>query len=300
MAKSPESAPESADLKSLDDLRAQIDEIDSQIHDLLMRRTEITAEVGRAKKRAQAQEVQFLRPGREAEVLRRLVARHQGDFPRVVLVHIWREIFAAATSQQGDFSVSVDVSGEAAGQAEALRMLARDHFGSYVKLSEQGSAQRVITTVAEGDAQVGVLPLPESGQDAWWTILASGEEKMPRIVARLPFASLDRNGPEAVAVGRSRQEETGSDRSYLILESESDLSRAGVSSMLEKAGLTAVTIEDGRGRGGGALVLVEVEGFVGEEDVRLDRLGAAATGGPLTVWRAGGYAAPLSPEELTP
>ena len=295
-AKTPANTPEKSavGVKSLDDLRAEIDEIDSQLHDLLMRRTEVTAEVGRAKKRAQAEQVQFLRPGREAQVLRRLVARHEGDFPKLVLVHIWREIVTAATSQQGAFSVSIDGSAD----AEALRMLARDHFGSYVPVTDQGSAQRVITMVAEGEAQIGVLPLPESARGNWWTILATSDEKMPRIVARLPFASLDPNGPQALAIGLSKQEDTGADRSYLILESQERLSRGGLTSLLKKAGFVAVSLEDAESNAGGALTLVEVEGFVGEGDRRLQTLEEGASSGALTVWRAGGYALPLSPEEL--
>ena len=37
-----------------------------------------------------------LRPGREAMVLRRLLGRHSGPFPRGALVRLWREIMGAA------------------------------------------------------------------------------------------------------------------------------------------------------------------------------------------------------------
>src|SRR3546814_15977852 len=85
---------------SLDDLRREIDEIDDAIHDLLMRRTELARQIGRAK----GQGAVFMRPGREARVLRRLVARHTGPFPKPVVTRIWREILPGFPRLQGPFA----------------------------------------------------------------------------------------------------------------------------------------------------------------------------------------------------
>src|SRR5260221_2161042 len=77
---------------TLDELRRQIDAIDDQVHDLLMRRTEIVEAIGREKKDGK---VPAFRPGREAMILRRLVARHSGRFPAIALVRMWRGEFAS-------------------------------------------------------------------------------------------------------------------------------------------------------------------------------------------------------------
>ena len=46
-----------------------------------------------------------LRPGREAEIIRRLLARHQGALPPAAhACGIWRELFAATTAMQGRFA----------------------------------------------------------------------------------------------------------------------------------------------------------------------------------------------------
>ena len=183
---------------NLDSLRQEIDEIDSALHDLLMRRSEVTAEVGRAKRDA-GTTGQFLRPGREALVLRRLVERHQGGFPKPVLVRLWREIFAAATAQQGPFSVCV-LSGKG---ATGLRDLARTHFGTLTPIGEGGSPQRVINAVVEGEAQVGVLPMPEDGDAGWWRHLLAQGTQPPRIIARLPFAAAPRGSEGAGSDSRA-------------------------------------------------------------------------------------------------
>ena len=79
-------------IKPLDDLRREIDEIDSALHDLIMRRTRVVAQVAAAKGESNA--ANFI-PGREVWVLRRLLARHEGAFPRHALVRIWREMISA-------------------------------------------------------------------------------------------------------------------------------------------------------------------------------------------------------------
>ncbi len=68
----------SADSNKLDDLRAEIDTIDESLHDLIMRRAEVVARVKDAKRGAGGG---VFRPGREAEVLRRLVGRHNMVLP---------------------------------------------------------------------------------------------------------------------------------------------------------------------------------------------------------------------------
>src|SRR3546814_16093049 len=72
--------PMSDNTPSLDDLRRQIDEIDDAIHDLLMRLTELARQTGPAT----GQGSLFMRPGREARVLLRPVARHPGPSPTPV------------------------------------------------------------------------------------------------------------------------------------------------------------------------------------------------------------------------
>src|SRR5258708_14013793 len=81
----------------LDDLRRQIDELDDQLHDLLMRRTEIVEAIGKEKKDGR---VSAFRPGREAVILRRLVARHGGRFPAAGPLPTWREMLAAPRGVQ--------------------------------------------------------------------------------------------------------------------------------------------------------------------------------------------------------
>src|SRR5262244_1739516 len=92
---------------AIDDLRRQIDEIDTQLHDLLIRRSDVVAEIGAAKGNgAEANRNGFFRPGREALIVRRLVERHSGSLPRATIVRMWRELLSATLRQQGPFAVA--------------------------------------------------------------------------------------------------------------------------------------------------------------------------------------------------
>src|SRR3979490_996114 len=75
-------------------LRARLDELDDKIHDLLMDRARVVENVARSGKAA------AFRPGREAAILRRLLARHTGKLPPQTLVRMWREMLAGTTAMQ--------------------------------------------------------------------------------------------------------------------------------------------------------------------------------------------------------
>ena len=47
------------------------------------------------------------RPGREAAILRRLLARHTGKLPPQTLVRMWREMLAGTTAMQTPVTVAV-------------------------------------------------------------------------------------------------------------------------------------------------------------------------------------------------
>ncbi len=243
-----------APAQTLDEIRAEIDRIDQAIHDLLMQRVEVVRRVGKVKGASTPK----WRPAREAALLRRLAARHKGEMPLGVLVRIWREmIVGGSLALQEAVSVSV---------AEGTWDLARDHFGSAVPVKARKSAAQVVRDVASGKATIGVVPAPTAG-DAWWTLLAAKDA--PKVVALLPFVALGK--AKAVAIARVAFEPSGSDRTLLV-------AGIGGAAVLKKAGLPARRIARDRKR-----ELVEVAGFVSDDDARLNQ-----------VVSIGGYAEPLS------
>jgi chorismate mutase len=288
----------SSNAVKLEDLRREIDEIDAQLHELLIRRTEVSRTIGKAKERGRAR----IRPAREAQIMRQLVARHRGTLPKAVLLRIWREIISDSAAQQGPFSLSVYVSEE----APELRDLAREFFGVLTPMAEQGSAVRVLNEVASGTASLGILPpVDADNRNPWWLHLARDADDVPRIVGRLPFAPWPRDrGADATAlvVALGTAEPSGHDRSFLVAEVKERMSRARFKDLLVKAGLsvreTATWSESGSSTY--AYCLAEVEGYLGGvEDAPLADLLATAGERIERLWPVGSYPVPLGSAEMS-
>ena len=280
---------------SLDALRREIDGIDDAIHDLLMRRTEIVDHIRQAKSGGVP-----LRPGREAAVLRRLVARHRGRFPKTALVRIWREIFSAIVGLQGPFSLAVYRPDGTDGYLD----LARDQYGSHTPVTGHQSSYRVIDAVSRGQATVGILPLPQSDDaEPWWPHLVGSGRDRARIVARLPFAGPSA-GPNrdlrALVIGKLDRESTGRDKTFIALDIEAPLELPPLRRAFSNAGLQATLVDEWAENKikGPWLHLAEIEGYLTDDDPRLDALRKAIGEPAQRVVALGGYAQPLGRDEL--
>jgi chorismate mutase/prephenate dehydratase len=278
------------------ELRRQIDQIDTALHDLIMRRTEVVQEIAEVKGSSRA--VYHL-PGREAEVVRRLVRRHQGAFPKAVLVRIWREMISALIRLQGPFSVAVYAPGDRLTYWD----LARDHYGALTPVVAHASAAQVVSSVTDGTAQIGILPMPEQDDaDPWWRGLVGNDPKLPRVVGRLPFGAGTLRGEprEALAIGLAEPQSTGHDRSLLVIETMREISRSGLKGTLTGLGFEPALLQAWREPSGSdrRLYLLEIAGYSDAEDPRLPRLVEEHREDVAQVWRIGGYAVPLTAEEL--
>jgi chorismate mutase/prephenate dehydratase len=280
---------------SLDELRRQIDKIDNDLHDLIMQRADIVELVGSVKGK---DKLSLLAPGREAEIIRRLLSRHKGRFPRVTLVRLWRELISGMVSVQAPLTVAVFMPDRGTGFLE----LARDQYGYATTMTPWRSPGQVVHAVAEGSAQVGILPMPDRDEgESWWVSLTGDSAALPKIIGRLPFAGPGQgrgDGIEALAVGLQQPIATGYDRSWLAVETVPDISRARLRSVLAASGIEPTQLSATQRSEESWLHLVEISGHMTNEDPRLARL----MDGRQTVLRAvvlGGYPVPLTPEELS-
>ena len=278
----------------LEELRRRLDEIDDKLHDLLIERAEIVSVVAASKREGNLAAFQ---PGREAQIIRRLVDRHHGVFPVATLVRMWREMLAATVRLQSPFAVAVFAPIESQGFWD----LARDHYGSHTPMSAYRSIGQVIRAVTEGQASVGVLPMPQEEEtDPWWRHLLSKDTDAPRVVARLPFGARGNarsQCADAFAIGRGVQPETGRDRVLLTAEASADISRDRIFRTLSSLGLVC-TFFASYEHAGSALNLIEIEGFVPITDPRLDSFRVQLGGALHRLLPFGGYAIPLSAPEL--
>lgn len=246
---------------NLEDLRREIDEIDASLHKLIMRRAAIVEQVAVAKG---PQADSGMRPGREAVILRHLAARHEGPFGRGSLLRIWREIIATLTAMQGPYNVAVFSD-----DSDGLWDLTRDHFGSYTELSACATRREVVAGVAGGSWTHGVLPYPaDEDERPWWAGLWSAEA--PRVVLRLPFVepgNVRGGGAPALVIARVAPEDSGDDRSLLLLETSAEVRRPVIGEMLAAAGIDGEIVC--AAADGTCHYLAEAAGFLDDGDSRL-------------------------------
>jgi chorismate mutase/prephenate dehydratase len=251
---------------SLAALREELNRIDNTLHDLIMERAAIAESVAVSKGDAPV-----WRPAREAQILRRLIERHSGPFPRATLVAIWREIISAMVRLQGEFAIAV----HAPENDRNCRDLARAHFGGEAPMAYYGTPRAVVTAVQDGSASVGVLPLPEDSEEApWWTVLAGMSDNKVSVCARLPFApSAPGNGEGAYCIAAIAPEESGSDNSLFALRTSPQVSRARLNDAIAAAGIKPGRLISRPARQDDVSVfLAELSGFAGPEDARIAHL----------------------------
>jgi chorismate mutase len=278
-------------------LRRRIDRIDAAIHALLIRRTAVVERVRDYKKNDRVK----IRPGREAEIIYRLVQRHKGPFPTTELVRIWRELIVATLRFEGPFSVAVYAPHGHGG----IWDLARDQYGSFTPMARHEGSRAVIRAVAAHHAAVGVLPLPTvDEEEPWWPDLMSGRERT-WIIARLPFAGAgNARGPGigAFAIAPAMPDPSGRDRTCLGLATDGGTGHDAIERAFAKARFgrpDLIGVEDSR-TSGGFLWFADIPGYVREDDPRLAALASALGDSFSRAAVLGAYAEPLGPVDLAP
>lgn len=139
---------------SLQDLRRQIDELDSQILELLSKRAEVVQEVGHSKGRTATQ---YFSPERERQIFERLTGENPGPLPIEAVRAIYREIISASRALEAPLSVSyLGPAGTFSHQA------ALDKFGTSSELKPVDTIPDVFAEVERSNAHYGVVPVENS------------------------------------------------------------------------------------------------------------------------------------------
>ena len=270
---------------TIDSLRVHIDRIDTQIHDLLMERATLVERIGALKTDGSL----ALRPGREADILRRLWERHHGTFPKAAIMRIWREILGGLTHMQRPMIIAIaqNVAGP------AYVELVRDHFGVTPTVRLVATPGQVVKLVAEEDAPIGVVPVPgypPAANDPWWAALIP--DTAPRIISRLPFYPYERTDPvDGLVLAKRPQDQTGRDRTYVVIETTNPASIDRIRALMAKADFVPTGQSQSTRLGDLVGHLIEVEGWVAPTDPRLSALVRDQVTHAVVI---GGYPIPLS------
>lgn len=137
-------------------LRAQIDQVDSELVDLISRRASLATEVAEVKKQ-HSDEVVFYRPEREAQVLRRVMEHNPGPLSNEELARLFRELMSACLALEQPTRVAYLGPEGTFTQAAALK-----HFGRSSVSVPQPTIDQVFREVEAGACHYGVVPVENS------------------------------------------------------------------------------------------------------------------------------------------
>jgi chorismate mutase/prephenate dehydratase len=138
----------------IEELRRQIDAIDSRILELLNRRAEIVIQVGKEKAKENAA---FHSPEREEEIFDRLTRQNQGPFPRSAVKAVYREILSACLSLEQPLKIAY-----LGPKATFTHMACMKRFGLSAEYLPFRGIGEVFAEVEKGKANYGVVPVENS------------------------------------------------------------------------------------------------------------------------------------------
>lgn len=145
-------------VRSLEQLRAEIDAIDNQLLSLLNQRAGLAVEVGQRKMK-EAKRV--FAPEREKRILQRLEKLNEGPLRRDMLRPIYREIISACRSLEHRLRV-----GFLGPEGTFSHQAAREQFGQSSELHPVPTISAVFDDVEHGRADYGIVPVENSTEGA--------------------------------------------------------------------------------------------------------------------------------------
>ena len=239
---------------SLDEVRARIDAVDSALLALIDERAGLARQVAAAKAAAGDAGKFGLRPGRETNLLRRLLGRPRDAAPAGLVVRVWRELIGDSLSRQGPFHIAVF------GGREPVRAVdgARLRFGVAPPLTLVARAEEALAA-ARTLGGVGVLSL--SSETPWWGRLLA--EPNLKVFAALPCLAAW-GSTSALAIAEVEVEPTGADNTFWVTDAPGPA--GAVVDALGRDGAAAELIAEA-----GGLKLFALAGYYQPDDERLAR-----------------------------
>ena len=229
---------------------------------LIDQRAVLTREVAAAKHAAGDGGKFALRPAREAQVLRRLIATEREAATRGLIVGVWRELMGDSLYQQSNFQISMWGAKSPAKVAE----LARLRFGSSPPMYSVDQPEQAIAS-AKSTGGVAVLAL--SREHAWWARLLL--DPSLSIFAILPCVS-QWGSASAMAVALVAAEPSGEGDETLWV-TDSPKYAYEIETAMSQDGVAARLVTEANG-----LKLFALSGFYQANDDRLARAPGSLTG----------------------
>ncbi len=140
----------------LGEIRKHIDSIDERIQALISERAQFARKVGESKGDL-AEAVDYYRPEREADVLRRVLERNAGPLRNEEILRLFREIMSAFLAQQEPLKI-----GFLGPEGTITQTAVFTPFGHSVRALPFHTIDEIFQEVESGAADYGVVPIENS------------------------------------------------------------------------------------------------------------------------------------------
>ena len=205
------------DQAKLQELRNQIDSIDSGILQLIEQRAALAPLVIAAKGPGA-----IWRPAREAQILRTcLNSLPNSAFPKSSLLGIWTNLMTGMTSIEVDFSFGL-VDSRQSENYKAYSETLRNHFGNQPQFV---SFDNLHSALASKNHQITAVPAitthaatsPSQRTAAWWELLLQPQYQKYKIGFKLPFIPCREELQKLYLIGEIECESSGDDTSLVAI-----------------------------------------------------------------------------------
>jgi chorismate mutase/prephenate dehydratase len=179
---SPKTAPlaDSPPVRSLSDLRRDLDAIDHEIIAAINRRAEVAKQIGEHKKHGDAQPI--FDPERESQVLQQAVANNPGPLSGEAVRAVFRELVSGSRAVQNRLRVAY-----LGPEFTFSHLAAIERFGHSAELVPVGTIAAVFEEVERGQAPFGVVPMENSTDGRVSDTLDCFSRSRVRICGELPL-----------------------------------------------------------------------------------------------------------------
>jgi chorismate mutase / prephenate dehydratase len=253
--------------ESLGDIRREIDRIDDDILGLIAERLAAVDRVRAYKAQAPGATTSPIRPGREAQILRRLMEQAKGQVPADLCFRVWRALIAAATLKQAP----VRIHGSAAFfSSAAAQTLLREYFGPSAFADHPGEAI-AFEALSRNPGDLAAVAIDAPWSKAWM----EGHAGSAQVIGVLPFLTTQAT-PRLLIFGHAAAEPTGADETLVLTDGQlpRDFSPQPLWQMKV-----------------GELQLTSLPGFLSEHNAPL--VGLARSNGSLALSVLGRYPSPI-------
>jgi len=143
--------------RKLEDIRADIDDIDVELVRLVNERARLAQAAGEVKRVTDGADTPLYRPEREAQLLKRVARDNPGPVPAPDMQRIIKEVVSACRALE--LPLTVAFLGPEGTYTEAA---AYKHFGHGVRTASQATIDAVFREVESGASDYGVVPVENS------------------------------------------------------------------------------------------------------------------------------------------